>query len=149
MFCLYRLVNRDGVEDTRLEAKAKDPKKFRGQGQTLPRPRPRTKHTDASVFRKKKGLQKLFSGDLKKKVLKKLLSCDLLVRKIKKGLRKFSARFLAFFNKISTAQKILLSSRRGQANFRGLEASMPRTSKCVLEDVFEAKDVLEDSTSAS
>ena len=43
----------------------------------------------------------------------------------------------------------MLSSSRGQANFRGLEASRPRprTSKCVLEDVLEAKDVLEDSTS--
>ena len=82
----------------------------------------------------------------------------------KKGVRKFSARFLAFSNKISTVQKIVLSSSRGQANFRGLEASRPRprprtwpsrprprprTSKCVLEDVLEAKDVLEDSTSAS
>ena len=52
----------------------------------------------------------------------------------------------------------MLSSSRGQANFRGLETSRPRprtwpsrprprTSKCVLEDVLEAKDVLEDSTS--
>ena len=43
----------------------------------------------------------------------------------------------------------MLSSSRGQANFRGLEASRPRprTSKSVLEDVLEAKDVLEDSTS--
>ena len=78
--------------------------------------------------------------------------------KNKKGVRKFSARFLAFSNEISTVQKIVLSSSRGQANFRGLEASRPRprprtwpsrprprlrTSKCVLE----AKDVLEDSTS--
>ena len=63
----------------------------------------------------------------------------------KKGIRKFSARFLAFSNKISTIQKIVLSSSRGQGNFGGLEASRPRprTSKCVLE----AKDVLEDSTS--
>ena len=46
----------------------------------------------------------------------------------------------------------MLSSSRGQGNFRGLEASRPRTrplrprprtSKCVLE----AKDVLKDSTS--
>ena len=80
----------------------------------------------------------------------------------KKGVRKISARFLAFSNEISTVQKIVLSSSRGQANFRGLEASRPRprprtwpsrprprprTSKCVLEDVLEAKDVLEDSTS--
>ena len=74
----------------------------------------------------------------------------------KKGVRKFYARFLAFSNEISTVQKIVLSSSRGQANFRGLEASRPRTwplrprprtSKCVLEDVLEAKDVLQDFTS--
>ena len=55
-----------------------------------------------------------------------------------------------FSNEISTVQKIVLFSSRGQGNFRGLEASrpMPRTSKSVLEDVLEAKDVLEDSTSA-
>ena len=43
----------------------------------------------------------------------------------------------------------MLSSSRGQGNFRGLEASRPRsrTWKCVFEDVLEAKDVLEDSTS--
>ena len=37
-------------------------------------------------------------------------------------------------HKILTIQKIVLSSSRGQANFRGLEASRPRprTSKCVL-----------------
>ena len=65
-------------------------------------------------------------------------------------------------HKILTFQKIVLSSSRGQANFRGLEASRPRprprtwpsrprprprTSKSVLEDVLEAKDVLQDSTS--
>ena len=56
--------------------------------------------------------------------------------------------FWAIF-KILTIPKIVLSSSRGQGNFRGLEASRPRprTSKCVLEDVLEAKDVLEDSTS--
>ena len=68
---------RGGVEDTRLEAKAKDTKKSeakakdslfedrtsRGQGQECSRPRPRTKDTGASVLRKK-SLQKFFSGDL-------------------------------------------------------------------------------------
>ena len=53
-------------------------------------------------------------------------------------------------------QKILLCSSRGLGNFRGPEASRPRTwplrprirtSKCGLEDVLEAKDDLEDSTS--
>ena len=57
--------------------------------------------------------------------------------------------FLAFSNKISTVQKIMRSSSRGQGNFRGFKASRPRprlkTSKCVLE----AKDVLEDSTSGN
>ena len=67
----------------------------------------------------------------------------------KKVARKFSARFLAFSNEILSVQKIVLSSSRGQANFRGLEASRPRTSKCVLEDVLEAKDVFEDSTSGN
>ena len=42
----------------------------------------------------------------------------------------------------------MLSSSRGQGNFRGPKASRQRTSKCVLEDVLDAKDVLEDSTSA-
>ena len=70
------------------------------------------------------------------------------IEKNKKGVRKFSARFLAFSNKISMIQKIVLSSSGGHGNFQGLEASRPRTSKCVLEDVLEAKDVLEDSTSA-
>ena len=70
--------DRGGVEDTRLEAKPKDTKKIRGQGQGQPfrgqnLSRPRTgmleakakaKDTGASALRKKKGLQKFFSGDL-------------------------------------------------------------------------------------
>ena len=48
------------------------------------------------------------------------------IEKNKKGVRKFSARFLAFSNEISTVQKIVLSSSRGQGNFRELEASRPR-----------------------
>ena len=146
------LRDRGGVEDIRLEAK--DTKKFRGQGQTLTRPRPRTKDTDASALQKK-GLQNFFSGDLKKKILKNFFqakkvfknffSGDLYLRKPKKRslqiLRKVSGVFQRNFN----GSKIVLSSSRGQGNFRGLEASWsrPRTSKCVLE----AKDVLEDSTS--
>ena len=92
----------------------------------------------------KKGLHKNFSGDLQKKKKKKK----------KRSSQKFfkrSPRKNAFqkifqpLHKILTFQKIVLSSSRGQANFRGLEASRPRprTSKSVLE----AKDVLEDSTS--
>ena len=70
---------RGGVEDTRLEAKAKakDTKKIRGQGQRQPFRgqkllRPRTgmleaKAKDQGHSRKrspKKGFQKIFSGDL-------------------------------------------------------------------------------------
>ena len=55
--------------------------------------------------------------------------------------KRFPENFQAL-HKILTNQKIVLSSSRGQANFRGLEASRPRqrTSKCVLE----VKDVLKD-----
>ena len=68
---------RGGVEDTRLEAKAKDTKKSeakakdslsedrpsRGQGQECSRPRPRTKDTAANILQKK-CLQESFSGNL-------------------------------------------------------------------------------------
>ena len=127
-------LSRGGVEDTRLEAKAKDTKKkseakdslsedrhSRGQGQECSRPRPRTKDTSASALqKKKKDLLKNFSGDLQKK-------------KKKKGHHK---NFSSDLHKILTVQKILLSSSRGQANFRGFEASRPRprTSKSVIED---------------
>ena len=153
---------RGGIEDTRLEAKAKDTKKIQGQGhkkiqgqgqpfrgQTLLRPRTgMLKAKDqghkrkCSSKKKKKGLHKNFSDDLKKK------------RSSQKFFRRSPQKnvFQKIFqplHKILTIQKIMLSSSRGQANFRGLQASRPRprTSKCVLKDVLEAKDVLEDSTS--
>ena len=152
---------RGGVEDRRLEAKAKNTKKFRnqGQGQTLSRPRPRTQ-TQVFSKKKEKGVQNFFSGNLKKS-LQKFFSC-------KKGLQKLffrrslleetKKRSLQIFSKVSgvfqrnfNGSKIVLSSSRGQGIFRGLEASRPRprpkTSKCILEYVVEAKDVLEDSTS--
>ena len=110
----------------------------RPRTQKNPRPRPRTKDTSASALqKKKKDLHKNFLGDLqKKKVFTKIFQ----VISTKKNV--FQKIFQAL-HEILTIQKILLSSSRGQANFRGLEASRPRTSKCVLE----AKDVLEDSTS--
>ena len=59
-YYLWRsIVIRGEVEDARLEAKAKDTKKFRGQGQGQTLSRPRTKDTGASVLQKK-GLQKYF-----------------------------------------------------------------------------------------
>ena len=122
-------INRGGVEDTRLEAKAKakdslsEDKHSRGQGQECSRPRPRTKDTKRKCSPKKKKKKKKRSSQkfFKRSPLKNVF------QKIFQALRK-----------ILTFQKILLSSSRGQANFRGLEASRPRprprTSKCVLED---------------
>ena len=108
------------------EAKAKgslsEDRHSRGQGQECSRPRPRTKDTSA----RKRSSQEVFRRSPQKNVFQKIFQA---------------------LHKILTIQKILLSSSRGQANFRGLEASRPRTSKCVLEDVLEAKDVLKDSTS--
>ena len=71
-------------------------------------------------FSGEKGLQKFFSGILH-------------VRKTKKSVRKISARFLAFFNKILTVQKIVLSSSRGQSNFLrtlGFEAKAKDFKMC-------------------
>ena len=127
--------------------------KARGQGQGQghkknPRPRPRTAfpRTDAleakdrnargqgprtqsasALQKKKKGLHKNFSGDLQKK---KRSSQKFFKRSPLKNV--FQTIFQAL-HKILTFQKIVLSSSRGQANFRGLEASRPRTSNCVLE----------------
>ena len=116
--------SRGAVEDTRLEAKAKDTKKkseaktkespskdrpSRGQGGECSRPRP--KDTGASALQKK-GLQKC----LKKKVFKTIFRRSP-KKQYKKGLRKFSARFPAFSNKILKVQKIMLPSSRGQDNF--------------------------------
>ena len=126
----------------------------RGQGQghkKNPRPRPRTAFprtdtleakdrndrghgqgpmTQAQVLSKKKSSQKFFARSPPKNVFQKIFQA---------------------LHKILTFQKIVLSSSRGQAKFRGLEASRPRpkTSKYVLEDILEAKDVLKDSTSGN
>ena len=131
-------MSRDGVEDTRLEAKAKDTKKIRGQGQgqpfrgqTLSRPRTginargqgQGPRTQSQVLSKKKGLHKNFSGDLQNKNKKKRSSQKFFKRSPLKNV--FQKIFQAL-HKILTFQKIVLSSSRGQANFRGLEASRPR-----------------------
>ena len=118
-----------------LEAKAKD------QGHK------------AQVLSKKKKKKKVFTkifqaiSKKKKKKKKKRSSQKFFKRSPRKNA--FQKIFQPL-HKILTFRKIVLSSSRGQANFRGLEASRPRprTSKSVLEDVLEAKDVLEDSTSA-
>ena len=147
--------NRGGVEDTRLEAKAKDTKKIRGQGQGQGQPfrgqtlsRPRTGMLEAKdqghkaqvlSKKKKKGLHKNFSGDLQKKK-KKRSSQEFFKRSPRKNAFQ---KIIQLLHKILTFQKIVLSSSRGQANFRGLEASRPRprTSKSVLEDSTSEKQL--------
>ena len=116
-------------------------KKIRGQGQpfrgqTLSRPR-----TQAQVLSKKKKKKKVFTKIFQAISKKKRSSQKFFKRSPQKNV--FQKIFQAL-HEILTIQKVVLSSSRGQANFRGFEASRPRTSKCVLE----AKDVLEDSTSA-
>ena len=90
-----------------------------------------------------KGIQKFFSG---KKGLQKFFFSDLYWRKPKKKSLQIFRKVFGIFQRNFNGSKIVLSSSRGQGNFRGLEASRPRTLKCVLKDVLEAKDVLEDST---
>ena len=121
-----------GVEDTRLKAKvkAKDTNKIRGQGQpfrgqTLSRPRTgmleakdQGHKRKCSPKKKKRSPQKFFKRSSQKNVYQKIFQA---------------------LHKILTNQKIVLSSSRGQANFRGLEASRQRTSKCVLKDSTSGK----------
>ena len=93
---MFGIFVRGGVEDTRLEVK--DTKKIRGQG-------PRTQAQVLSK-EKKKVFTKIFQAiSTKKKVFQKIFPA---------------------LHKILTIQKIVLSSSRGQANFRGLGASRPR-----------------------
>ena len=103
----------------------------RGQRQECSRPRPRTQAQVLSKKKKKKkSLHKNFQVISKKK---KRSSQKFFKRSPQKNV--FQKLFQAL-HKILTIQTIVLSSSRGQANFRGLEASRPRTrtSKCVLED---------------
>ena len=94
--------------------------KARGQGHKK-NPRPRTKDTKRKCSQKKK-----------KKVFTKIFQT---ISKKKRSSQKFFKRsplknvFQKIFqalHKILTFQIIVLSSSRGQANFRGLEASRPR-----------------------
>ena len=106
---------------TQKKSEAKDSlsedRHSRGQGQECSRPRPRTKDTKRKCSpKKKKGLHKNFSADLQKK--KKRSSQKFFKRSPLKNV--FQKIFQAL-HKILTFQKIVLSSSRGQANFRGLD----------------------------
>ena len=87
--CDPEIATRGGVEDTRLEAKAKDTKKIRGQGQEQPfrrqtLSRPRTGMLEAKakdlghkaqvLSKKKKVFTKIFQAISKKKKKKKVFT---------------------------------------------------------------------------
>ena len=103
------------------------------------RPRPRTKDTDARVLQKKRS-SKFFFRRKRSSII--FFSGDLYLRKPKKRSLQIFRKVSGVFQRNFNGSKILLSSSRGQGNFRTLETSRPRTSKCVL-------DVLENSTSDS
>ena len=122
------------------------------------RPRPRTDPLEAKDqgHRRKcsqKRSSKFFSRDLKKKGLEKNFLGEEGLQKLffrrsvhEETKKKVFADFPQGFWRFPTTfqrfkNSAVLESRTGQF-------SRPRTSKCVLKDVLEAKDVLEDSTSA-
>ena len=109
-----------------LEAKDRN---ARGQGQG-----PRTQSASA-LKKKKKVFTKIFQAISKKKKKKKKKRSSQKFFK-RSPLKNVFQKIFQALHKILTFQKIVLSSSRGQANFRGLEAPRPRprTSKCVLED---------------
>ena len=117
------------------------------------RPRPRTDPLEAkakdqghgSKYSQKKRSSKIFFRRSQKKGLQKIFFRRSLLEETTKKVYADFPQVFCVFQQNFNGSKIVLSSSRGQGNFRGLEASRPRprTSKCVLE----AKDVLEDSTS--
>ena len=119
------------------------------RGQTLSRPRTGTLEAKDQGQRgkcspKKKSLQKFVSGE---KGLKLFSFRRSPIEENKKRSSQIFRKVSGVFQQNFNGSKIVLSSSRGQGNFRELEASRPRPSKCVLEDVLDAKDVLKDFTS--
>ena len=141
------------VESRTQGLRSRTQKKLEAKAKNMTLSRPRTKDTGASVLQKnKKRFSKIFFKQSQKKGLQKFFSGEngfqkgnFSLEENKKGLRNFSAWFLALSNKFSTFKKIVLYSSRRQGNFRGLEASRPRTR--TSKSVLEAKDILEDSFS--
>ena len=121
------ILTRGGVEDTRLEAKAKDTKKIRGQGkdslsedrhsrgqgQECSRPRPRTKDTSASALQKKqkRSSQKFFKRSPKKKKKKVCTKIFQAISTKKRFPNKFSSASQNFNNSKNTA---VLEPKTGQ-----------------------------------
>ena len=124
----YFKVNiRGGVEDTRLEAKAKDSlsedRHSRGQGEECSRPRPRTKDTSASALQKKKkkrSSEKFFRRSQKKKKKKVFTKIFQAISTKKRFLKNFSSAPQNFNNSKNSA---VLEPRTGQfSRTSGLEA---------------------------
>ena len=116
---LKRTQDKGGVEGSRPRTQ----KNIRGQrqpfqGQTLSRAR-----TQAQVLSKKK-----------KKIVFKNFFQVFSKKKKNQTISKKQVFLQKTIYKILKIPKIVLFSSREQGNFRGLEASRPRTSKCVLKD---------------
>ena len=118
--------------------------KARGQGQGHKKIlRPRTNPLEAKdqghrrkCSPKKKGLQKSFFRRSQKIRSSKNFFWRSLLEETKKRSFQTFPKVSGVFQRNFNGSKIMLSSSRGQGNFRGLEASRPRprASKCVLED---------------
>ena len=116
---------RGGVEDTRLEAKAKVTKKSEakakdrlsedrhsgGQGQECSRPRPRTKDTSASALQKKRSSQKFFRRSRKKNRKKVFTKIFQAISTKKRFPKNFSSAPQNFNNSKNSA---VLEPRTGQ-----------------------------------
>ena len=105
------LLSRGGVEDTRLEAKAKDTKKIRGQGQGQPfrgqtLSRPRKGMLEAKA--KDQGHKRKCSPKKKKKVFTKIFQA---ISTKKRFLKNFSSASQNFNNSKNSA---VLEPRTGQ-----------------------------------
>ena len=89
--------------------KAKDQEHKRKYSQ---KKKKRKKGIQKKTFQKERSSKVSFRGELspKNKVFQTTFFRRSLIEANKKGLRKFSARFLAFSNKILTVQKIVLCS---------------------------------------
>ena len=79
---------------------------------------PRTQALVLSKKKKKRSSQKFFRRSQKKKVFTKIFQAISTKKRFPKNFSSAPQNL--------TIQKIVLSSSRGQANFRGLEASRPR-----------------------
>ena len=102
----------------------------RPRTQKNPRPRPRTALLRTDTFEAKDQRHKRNCSP-KKKVFSKIFQAISKKRSSQKFFRRSPEnnvfqKFFQALHKLLTIQKIVLSSSRGQGNFRGLEASRPR-----------------------